>query len=341
MSQDTGPPRSGDAGLTEECGAPRPPGGLGLILFDPLVNGVTTRSTRLAVVLCGLAVGLAPRIVAATAPPEEQIGAPLGEHGRAGAPPPRLRQLEQASPSEVADLIGPAEASAQALGLQRREDGSYFYADPARRFTLVVTPRGEARFADRWKRADARDSQHGKCCGRPAEGTARALNVFAGVSMNGPLEWAMKARGLDPAAAAKAEVLERTRTFRTKLAVAWTREQVERALGELPRQLEAAWSDGERSAAVRKQVLFEHWDACEDRLGIDRRSIPADAIPQVDEQRHRAARAARAIIVRFVREHLPAGSADAFTPTELAHFNARRVSVGRFTPYASRSKERP
>jgi hypothetical protein len=47
----------------------------------------------------------------------------------------------------------------------------------------------------------------------------------------------------------------------------------------------------------------------------------------------RAAAAVRAIIVKFVRERLPAGSADAFTDEELEKLNRGRQSKERFDPY--------
>ena len=41
----------------------------------------------------------------------------------------------------------------------------------------------------------------------------------------------------------------------------------------------------------------------------------------------------RRLIERFVREHAPRGSADAFSAAELADMNRRRISKQSFKPY--------
>jgi hypothetical protein len=42
---------------------------------------------------------------------------------------------------------------------------------------------------------------------------------------------------------------------------------------------------------------------------------------------------ARQLIESFIRQHLPAGSADAYPAVELAALNQRRTSTTRFAPY--------
>jgi hypothetical protein len=259
--------------------------------------------------------------------PEERITAPPPEGGKrsGGAPPPpRLRETP-----DWGDADRPA-----TLGLRREQDGSYSYVDPGRMFTARVMPDGRVRFADRWRRPDAGKAQHGKCCGRPPEGVLVAINPFAGVPMRGPLEWIMQATGHDLAAGAKMAMLKETRAFRTQLAVAWTRAQVEKRLRELPAELLALWSDAELAAARKREILFERWDECEDRLGVPMDGLPADAIPEVDEMRRRAADQARTEIEAFIRKHAPKGSPHALSAPELERYNNRRRSVRRFAPYA-------
>ncbi len=279
-----------------------------------------------------LAAGLVARSAVAAppndtrSPAEERVTAPPPEGGRpsGGLPPaPRLRTAP-----EFTDTGSPAN-----LGLRREADGSYSYVDPGRMFTAQVMPDGRVRFADRWRRPDPTDAQHGKCCGKPPEGVLVAINPFSGIGMRGPLEWIMQATGHDLAASAKAAMLKETRGFRTQLAVAWTRAQVEKRLRELPAELLAVWSDGQLSDARKREILFERWDECEDRLGLPTKGLPPDAIPEVDEMRRRAADDARAKIEAFIRKHAPKAGELAFDAEELARYNDRRKSVRRFAPY--------
>src|SRR5262249_5595981 len=69
---------------------------------------------------------------------------------------------------------------------------------------------------------------------------------------------------------------------------------------------------------ARKVALFEMWD---------------EIAETGDDDLVHGGVAARAYLVGFVRTKLPAGSADAFSPEELARFNARRHSQAVFAPY--------
>lgn len=84
------------------------------------------------------------------------------------------------------------------------------------------------------------------------------------------------------------------------------------ALRRLPGRLELLWTRGTRSAAARRRAIFELWDQADD-----------------DDTGRRA----RAIVERWVRERLPAGSDDAFGDAELARLNATRESAAPFAPY--------
>jgi hypothetical protein len=249
------------------------------------------------------------------------------------ADPPELR-----TPVPSPRLHGPrpfedSDAGASGLGLARLDDGSYTHVDPAGRFTVLVRPDGRVRFADRWRRPDDRDAQHGRCCGRPSEGVLAALNPFSGIDMAGPVEWMLRGTGHDRATAAKMAVLERTEDFRIKLAIAWARTNLAERLRALPGDLEALWNDDSIPVERRREILFEHWDACEDRLGVDTEGLPHDAVAVVDRERLAAATRARVVIVRFVRLRLGPESEAAYRSPELARLNARRASVEAFAPY--------
>ena len=251
-----------------------------------------------------------------TAPPPPG-GAPSG-----GEPPaPKLQE----TPAPVA-RARPAD-----LGLERLPDGSYRYVDPHRRFTLTVAPDGRAYFADRWRRPSSGNSQHGKIGRRP--GAHSFVTKPMGMAMQGPLEWLVRASGHDLSTAAKMGALRETEAFRTDLAVAWNRGQIRKRLRELPADLLVVWKDESLTVERRREILFEHWDACEDRLNTDTTGIPAEAVVSVDRLRREAGEEARRTIEAFVRREL-ADADEAFTDAELERFNARRVSVSAFDPYA-------
>jgi hypothetical protein len=125
-----------------------------------------------------------------------------------------------------------------------------------------------------------------------------------------------KAKG-DPYAARKLAALDATRDERVEMRRRHRNDQLDHADEIVRDSLDRLWASG-ASLADRKEALFELWDDCAES---------GDA-PVVD-----AARRARNEIVGFVRAHLPAGSAEAFTPAELDTLNARRSSHARFAPY--------
>ncbi|MEM6290290.1 MAG: hypothetical protein AAGA54_03465 [Myxococcota bacterium] len=259
-----------------------------------------------------------------TAPPPAG-GAPSG-----GAPPPAPRIVEAPLPTTRSR---PAD-----LGLERLEDGSYRYVDPQRRFTMTVAPDGRAYFADRWRRPSSADSQNGKIGRRP--GAPSFVSNSGGFAMQGPLEWLIRASGHDLSTSAKMAALRETEAFRIDLAVAWNRAQIGKRLRELPADLLAVWGDDALSVERKREILFDHWDACEDRLGLDTGGIPADALLTVDRMRREAGNEARAVIEDFVRREL-VGEDEAFTTEEMLRFNARRISVLPFDPYAPEPEPEP
>jgi hypothetical protein len=84
------------------------------------------------------------------------------------------------------------------------------------------------------------------------------------------------------------------------------------------RNLETLWATV-ANPAERKRALFALWDECSDS-GTD-----ADV---------EAGARARARIVAFIREHLAAGTPNAFTAGELAALNRDKQSREVFAPYA-------
>jgi len=149
--------------------------------------------------------------------------------------------------------------------------------------------------------------------------------------VGGPSEWAFALRGRDPVAAAKAAMLDRTRAFRSRLAVAWHKEVLATRLLRLPNELERLWTDAELSPRAKRALIFRRWDECEDALVVAVRvPVQGDALSRA---RVDAAARARRAIERFVRSRIPAASEHAYTPQELQALNAARLSREPFSPY--------
>jgi len=116
----------------------------------------------------------------------------------------------------------------------------------------------------------------------------------------------------DPYRRAKARFLAATIDLRARM-VARHETSVRRAsLTELPARLAALWGDDTRPAAEKRRLLWLLWDEARDAEGGP---------------------VARMLIERFIREHLPRGSPDAFTDAELGTFGA--ASGGAFKPYGA------
>jgi hypothetical protein len=288
------------------------------------------RATAFAAGLALVTIGPAATAGAVEPPPEpiDGLTTPLPEGGRA-APPPKLGTAKR---SHVGLLPHPKDA-ASTLGLVRRTDGGFDYTDPGHRFRARILVDGTVLFADRWHRPHSADRQHGKVGGRPLGPTSLAINPFVGVKASGPLEWIMRARQQDPAGQAKAEFLDETRDFRTRMLVGDARVRVRERLRALPSELLALWSDGRRPWTEKRRIVFQKWDDCVD-AGPDRPAFAEAAADELATLRAEAAENARRTIEAFVRRHAPAGSQRAFAAAELERLNAKRRSAVRFDPYA-------
>jgi hypothetical protein len=232
--------------------------------------------------------------------------------------------------------LEPGRGGLAELGLVRQKQGDYVYVDPGGRFSARFSADGTVSFADRWRRPTKGNAQHGGCCALPPGGVP-GINPLYGLGMMGPTEWLLRMHGVDLAANAKTELLERTREVRIQLAVAWNLDLLERRLAELEPELLALWTDHEVDVARRRQLLFQRWDECDERFAVDPGDVPADAIVRIDEARRDTAERARRRIEAFIRRHLPRGGTHAYTRAELARLNRERTSRQRFEPYRKKS----
>lgn len=129
-----------------------------------------------------------------------------------------------------------------------------------------------------------------------------------------------------------------TESARVLVAIAEAAEITERQLAALDGELAALWADASKPASERRRLLFARWDECEEGdAGAEPLQLTT-AVELPDALRGQAGARARAIIEAFVREHVPAGSGDAYDADELEVLNGQRNSSRSFDPYAPQVK---
>jgi hypothetical protein len=127
----------------------------------------------------------------------------------------------------------------------------------------------------------------------------------------------MRRKGQDPYASKKLAFLDSTRDERVQLGAAHREQQLRQTAQIVQRNLDRLWQRV-ADAPARRAALFELWD---------------EVIEAGDDNVVLAGRAARKLIIGFIRARLPAGGPDAYTADELAALNRRRQSKTPFAPY--------
>jgi hypothetical protein len=125
----------------------------------------------------------------------------------------------------------------------------------------------------------------------------------------------MRRHGDDPYAAQKRKFLEDTLEERYQIGKRAQHELLQHSGGLAYEALENVWAKT-TDVRARKQAVFELWDDCAE-------SGNADLVE--------GGAAAREMIVGFIQVHFV--GADAYTPDELAAFNAKKTSRATFAPY--------
>ena len=128
--------------------------------------------------------------------------------------------------------------------------------------------------------------------------------------------WAMRKAGIDPYASRKHKLLDTTREERAARGARYRAEQLKRSPELMQRNLEMLWR-ATADASLRRQGLFQLWDECDEDEG-----------PSGE-----AGTRTRALVIGWIRSHLPAESADGFSAAEIATLNERRISKQPFEPY--------
>jgi hypothetical protein len=127
----------------------------------------------------------------------------------------------------------------------------------------------------------------------------------------------MRRKGNDPYASKKLAFLDSTRDERVQIGAAHRAEQLRRTTQIVQRNLDRLWQQVAEPRA-RRAALFELWD---------------EVVEAGDESVVEAGRAARRLVVGFIRARLPAGGPDAYTAEDLAALNRRRQSKTSFAPF--------
>lgn len=179
--------------------------------------------------------------------------------------------------------------------LRPQPDGGYVVKDS--QFTARIAPDGTITFEDK----TALQRWHG---------TSYEIDVT---------DMVMRSIGDDPYGHAKRRVLEQTQGLRAKMAERACKDRLRESVVEMKGRLDRIWTDPGRTKAERRRLLFALWDDC---------------VEDGDAERVKTGAMIRETIYAFIQTNLPRGSADAFTPDELAVLNRRRLSTARFSPYS-------
>jgi hypothetical protein len=171
-------------------------------------------------------------------------------------------------------------------------------------FTAVVNPDGSIQFDDEggslWAGVD------------PILGLAALLQFDA-------TDGAMRAARFDPYLPQKLSLMKETFEERIAMRRVHDRMVMQRALDDLPRYLDAVWSERSWTAGDRRRILFALWD---------------EAAEDGNELLVAGGTEARRLIEEFISYRLPPGSRYAFRTGELVQLNRIRTSRQSFAPYS-------
>ncbi len=131
-------------------------------------------------------------------------------------------------------------------------------------------------------------------------------------------DYVMRAVGQDPYLSDKLRWMDATREERAAIGLTHRRRQLDRVDQTVRKHLAVLWARRDLELAAKREALFELWD---------------DGAEEGDAAVVEAAQRARNQVIAFIRHHLPAGSATAYSPAELDALNRRRTSRARFEPY--------
>lgn len=190
--------------------------------------------------------------------------------------------------------------------LHAMRDGSYTYSNS--RFHVRIDPDGDVSFQDIHFGASG-PGEWADAAGLPPGSQPVALVT---IRFDITEEW-MRANGQDPLRTERAWFMTETEELRERLHASAVRRFDSNSMRRLSARLAAIASDAHMSTSAKHAAVLEIWDDC--------------ATDSIGER-------ARAQIVEFVQQHFPAGSALAYSESELRAYNQRRAGAPAFDPYA-------
>jgi hypothetical protein len=232
----------------------------------------------------------------------------------------RTGQLRDAGGGSYRSEQGPFTAKVAPDGSVTLKDGRNLQVGLA-----LPTPRSVANGVSRWYYSDkGADGQRGdRALDKEVSGSTdaedRSKTAVLPVLRGGfdITDAFMRRKGNDPYASKKLAFLDSTRDERVQLGTAHREQQLRQTAQIMRRNLDQLWQQLAEPRA-RRAALFELWD---------------EAVETGDANVVEAGRAARRLVIGFIRARLPAGGPDAYTADELAGLNRHRQSKASFEPY--------
>jgi hypothetical protein len=213
--------------------------------------------------------------------------------------PNNPRWIENASPAQVHDALAARVARHEEENQKLlRPDGGGTSKVETQPFRIKVAADGTVDIRDRanWQQ----------------KGLTATFDVTDGL---------MRRKGMDPYASEKLKLLDATREERVAIGRRYRTQQLARSAELMQRNI-ATLMGRSNEAAILKHGLFELWDDCAE-----------EGPGESNEQLAAGGAAARRYVLGFIRSKLPAGTRDAFTPSEIAQLNRGRRSRATFQPY--------
>jgi hypothetical protein len=236
------------------------------------------------------------------------------------------------APSAGADPADPDEPNHRSLLAMRDPEAPNIAVIPGMLDAIASVPRGtpEVDFHTGLLHADGNGKQSEqstfvvkiapdgtvKITDKPSIGDVKITGLGIGLRFD-VTDALMRSQGMDPYLAAKRKWLDATRDERAQMGTLYRKEQLSHATQLMLKNLAILWAE-RGSVADKKEELFEMWDDCAD-TGEDELVAAGDD--------------ARRMVIGFIRGHLPPGSADAYTPAELARLARHQQSKAAFQPY--------
>ncbi len=249
--------------------------------------------TKLADVLAAMC------LLIVTAPAFGEDGglrSPARENSDAGAPAAGRRSGRTAGAflGPLPDAAGRGDVGGDShYSLSPRPDGSLVYESP--QFTATIAPNGAVTFHDHRVRYSNRD--------------VGLVFDLSDELTPGTHYSAEKAKFIAATAERRAEMAKRAYSI-----------EVQAALDEIPKRLDALWADKRYRRRERRRIIYMLWEE-------------ADSTD--------AGKSAARAMEAWIRRRLPFGSPGAYTDAELQAIARERVGRPRFSPYGSLLDMRP